>query len=519
MRSKIEKSVDQSQTKFGQIDIANIQIDFESRDQIPQILLGLQYLYKEKEYLFQALELLDQDIHLHRSVRSDLGREGMSLWQILVCGVLRVNNNWDYDHLENMVSSHREIRQMLGFGFWDDDQWLARRRLIANLSLVSNETYDKISSLIARAGHRFLGVEEEELNTRVDSFVLESHIHHPTDSNLLMDSIRKMIMVIILLEGLLGHPIIGQSKKELKAVKALFNKIRKMRKSNAKKEATRKRREQEIIEAHQAFLGKIMDLMTRVRRVFDKLPEELLKDDLIAMEISQLSGYMDCVDYQIDLVDRRVLKGETIPQHDKIYSIFEYYAQWISKGKAKAPVELGLRVAVMDDQFGFILHSEVMYKSVEEIMESVRAEELTRDQVTKDQITDEKIAVPFAKEALNKFPNISKISFDKGFHTIDNQKELPKLIPNVALPKKGKLSNEEKERQATDIFIQSRKRHSGIESAIHALENHGLDICPDRGLSAFRRYVAGAVLARNLQVLGSHIRKRYLEEVKVKKAA
>lgn len=519
MRNKIEKSFDLSQTKFGQIDISEIQIDFRSRDQVPQTLLGLQHLYNQKEYLSQVFALLDQDVNTLRGVRADRGREGMSLWQILVCGVLRLNNNWDYDHLENMVGSHREIRQILGFGFWDESLGLSRKRLIGNLSLISGGTYDKIATLIVQAGHRFLGVEEEELSTRVDSFVLESNIHHPTDSNLLMDSIRQVFTVITLLESLLEHPLIRQSKKELKETQALFNKIRKMRKSNSKKEEVRQQREREIVAAHQAFLEKIQELMNPVRCFVEQLPADLLRDDSIAMEIGKLSGDLDCADHQIDLIKRRVIQGETIPQNDKIYSIFEYYTQWISKGKAKAPVELGLRVAVMDDQFGFILHSQVMYQSVEEIMEAVRTGSLPCEQAQKVQMTDEKITISFAREAFEKFPKITKISFDKGFHSIENQKELPKLIPNPTLPKKGKLSKVEKERQASEAFIQGRKRHSGIESTIHALENHGLDICPDRGLAAFRRYVACAVVARNLQVLGSHIRKKYLEEEKEKKAA
>ena len=61
---------------------------------------------------------------------------------------------------------------------------------------------------------------------------------------------------------------------------------------------------------------------------------------------------------QIDHVERRLLKGETIPQDEKVFSIFESHTRWISKGKAGTPVELGVPVCVLEDNHGFILHHE-----------------------------------------------------------------------------------------------------------------------------------------------------------------
>ena len=60
--------------------------------------------------------------------------------------------------------------------------------------------------------------------------------------------------------------------------------------------------------------------------------------------------------YQIDLVYRRVIQQEKIPHAEKVFSLFEPHTEWISKGKAGVPVELGLRVCVLQDQFGFTFH-------------------------------------------------------------------------------------------------------------------------------------------------------------------
>jgi len=362
MRKRINASFESNQPKLGQIQIADIKIDLESRDQIPKILLGLQHFYSDEELLEKAYNILEDEIILQRSVQSNNGRPGMTIWQVLVIGVLRLNNNWDYDHLETMVNSHKEIRLMLGLGIWEEHDKISRKTLMNNFSMISDKAFDQISELVVKAGHKMLDVEDEELKTRVDSFVMESNVHHPTDSNLLMDSVRKIFHVIWFLENVLNAQIIDQSKNELKVIKRLFDKIRKMRHSTSKVEAMKKKRKDAIKEAHQVFLTKVQGLFYKIDNAFENSSMDSLHMPSRAKKIMEMSSYLDYAAYQMDLISRRVFEGETIPQHEKIYSIFEYYTQWIVKGKAKTPVELGLKVAVVDDQYGFILGHQVMHK-------------------------------------------------------------------------------------------------------------------------------------------------------------
>ena len=175
-----------------------------------------------------------------------------------------------------------------------------------------------------------------------------------------------------------------------------------------------------------------------------------------------------------------VLQGEKIPHSEKVFSIFEPHTEWISKGKAGVPVELGLRVCIIEDQYRFILHHAVM-----------------------EQTTDDQIAVPMVKEAQARFRGISSMSFDKGFHSPANQTALREILPMLVLPKKGRKSADEKVRESDSEFVHLRHQHSAVESAINALEQHGLDICPDHGITGFKRYVAMAVLARNIHRLGA----------------
>jgi transposase, IS5 family len=219
----------------------------------------------------------------------------------------------------------------------------------------------------------------------------------------------------------------------------------------------------------------------------------------IAVVIS-IENFIAHAERQIDQIHRRVILDEKIPHGEKVFSIFEEHTEWISKGKAGVPVELGLKVCVLEDQHGFILHHRVM-----------------------EHETDDKVAVPMIEDCKNKFSDLTSCSFDKGFHSPANQKDLQKHLDTVILPRKGKLSIKNKELEYSPEFIKARHQHSAVESAINALEVHGLDRCPDHGIIGFKRYISLAVLARNIQQLGVKIRQKELalleEQEKLKKAA
>ncbi len=168
-----------------------------------------------------------------------------------------------------------------------------------------------------------------------------------------------------------------------------------------------------------------------------------------------------------------------------MFSLFEEHTEWISKGKAGVAVELGLGVCVLEDQFGFILHHQVM-----------------------EQQSDDEVAVPMVEQTQARFPDLRQCSFDKGFHTPANQQLLSELLDLPVLPRKGRLSQAAREIEEAEAFQEARRAHSAVESAINALEVHGLDRCPDHGLDGFKRYVSLAVVGRNIQILGAILRKQ-----------
>ena len=192
---------------------------------------------------------------------------------------------------------------------------------------------------------------------------------------------------------------------------------------------------------------------------------------------------------QIDQIRRRVIQGETIAHSEKVFSIFQPHTEWISKGKAGVPVELGLKVCILEDQYQFILHHKVM-----------------------EQLSDDQVSVEMVTQAKKRFPSLAVCSFDKGFHNKDNQEKLKEQLELVVLPRKGKLSRQAKQSESAHEFVRARRAHSAVESAINWLEVHGLDVCLDHGIEGFKRYVVWAVVARNVHRIGAILWQQDVEQ-------
>ena len=144
----------EDQLQFGEVAIPSIQFDLKSRDDIVQILLGLQHLYCDPTCREELFRLLDQIIPT--KISRDHGRPGMHLWKILVLGVLRLNLNCDYDRLHDLANTHMKIRQMLGHGSFGDQPDYCLQTIKDNVSLFTPEVLDQINQVVVKAGHQIV---------------------------------------------------------------------------------------------------------------------------------------------------------------------------------------------------------------------------------------------------------------------------------------------------------------------------------------------------------------------------
>lgn len=475
------------QMKFGEIDISEIKFDPRSRDEIPKLLMGLQYIYCNTELRDKVFKVIERIIP--EDVDMENGREGMDIWKILVLGTVRLNCNWDFDKLKEMADQHISIRKMLGHGIFDEETTYPMQTIRDNVSLLTPEVLDEINQIVVKTGHSLLKKKEKEnISVRVDSFVVETDVHYPTDINLLWDAARKVIQLTARACNEVEWPGWRKWEQNLKSIKNLYRRVQKIQHSSSKNPSKKEQIKRKIIKAHKKYMDAVIPLFYRAAADIQNMLTEKLIDNEAYEEINR---YISHGERQLSQIERRIVNGEVIPHEEKVFSLFQEHTEWISKGKAGILAELGLNVCICEDNFGFILTHIVMEK-----------------------LTDEKVTVPILKMAQERYDDINGCSFDAGFYSPCNARQLKKMCKNVILPKKGKLSVSEREYVNTDEYIQGRRKHAAVESGINALENHGLDRCCDHGIDGFRRYVALAVVSRNIQKLGDIIQQRELERIK-----
>lgn len=464
------------QLQFGQTDISAITFNPKSRDEVPQLLRGLQYIYCNSEYKDRVFTILEKAIP--NSVSKTKGRPGLELWKILVMGTLRINLNCDFDHIHELVNEHRTIRQMLGHGMVDDMKKYELKTIKNNVSLLTPEILDEINQIVVSAGHNLVKKKDENLHGSCDSFVVETNVHYPTDLNLLYDSMRVTIRDAQQLSQRYNIPGWRQSNYHIKQIKKSLRSVQQFKRTTSKNPEKAAARDSKLKALCTEYLMNVEQSLVKV--IFTlKLLEDLVLLPFELDHIKQFIGYAQRLQSQ---VAQRILQGQVIAQEDKIFSVFQPHTEWISKGKAGVPFELGLNVCILKDQFGYILHHQVMQHQ-----------------------HDAQMAVPMIDATLNKFPDLVSCSYDKGFYSLENQKQLALRLQQVVMRKKGKPNIADKIKESEPNFIKSYRKHSAVESSINALEVHGLKRCRDHGLDGFKRYVGFAIVARNLQILGAQL--------------
>jgi len=483
------RKIIKSQLQFGEVEISEIKFDLRCRDEMPKILMGLQHIYCTPEIREKVFILLEELIP--RSVNPNLGRHGMDLWKIFVLGTVRLTCNWDYDKLQDNANNHNTLRQLLGHGIRDEEHHYALQTLRDNISLFTPRILDRVNQIVVKAGHSFkVKKNEEELIGRCDSFVVKTDVHFPTDINLLYDSIRKVMTLLGSLCASHGFSNYRQWKHNLYTVKKHYTKVMRLRYSTSKDPEKKARRLEEIKELHRQYCEVIESHLHTASATMQLFTHHDISTFVMFSEIDKFIKYGHLF---IDQIQRRVLFGETIPHNEKVFSIFQPHTEWICKGKAGIPQELGIRVSIVEDQHGFILSHRVM------------EEEL-----------DSQAALPLMKATKEKFPTLVSCSFDKGYYTPENKRALAEYLSVVAMRKKGRPSKADLLYESSQEFMDAHKGHAAVESGIHSLVNHGLDRCLDHGIEGFKRYVALAVVAQNLKNLGNLLQKKELKRQKRK---
>ena len=454
------------QFSLGQSPLDEIALDDDCRFELIPILAGLRHLYGQPQRRQRLLALVAADIL--GDADPDRGREGMSLWQVLVLASVRQGCNYDYAALSHAANHDSLVRAFLQIGPFSDDGF-AEKTVHENVSKLRPQTLEQIAYVIAEAGHDL--APQACRKVRGDSFVAQTNIHYPTESSLLLDGIRKLTTLSRRLAEACELSGWRQSKHLYKKAKRLERRIGRMAKGRRKdRDEQLQKAYGELIDLARQITSRALDAYVATRQAADSPVAGAQREDILRFAVM--------TDYVASIAERRVLRDETIPHAEKIFSLFEPSTELINRGKRPTPIEFGHRILVMDDGGGYIVHLEVMGIGVQDV----------------DVLTPSMKAV---QERLNQ--KIEQASFDRGFWSPANHDALGEIVKLACLPRKGKPLPAE----GTPEFVEARRRHAGVESKIGALQRgNGLVRCRDRGDVGYARYVMLAAVARNLQTLG-----------------
>lgn len=476
------------------IPIEKIILPLKSRDELPPILAGLQWIWTHPTLKQDIFALLEPKIVAGKKAT---GRPGMELWQILVLGVVRLGLDTNWDRLEHMTNFDTLLRQMLGVA---ETAWGAEAKVFNhqtlrdNVALVDEELLQQINALIAASGREVFRKKEsapvEALAIKVDTYVLETDVHFPTDLNLLWDAGRKCVDLIEKYRDQFGYELPHWRKakdwrRRLKGLERITSKA--VFGGGANKEAR-------VRQAVREYLQAAGELSAKVSASLLGMCEQAVA----AEHWEALAYFHGMLDKHMDLVERRLLREEKIPAAEKIFSLFEPHTEWIAKGKQRPAVELGHRLLVATDQHHLIQDYDVPLGQAD---------------------VDQSVAV--ADRLLGRYGegSLASMSFDKGFTRAEDRALLSLYIPDVVMPKRGKKTTEEAARESEKKFVALRRAHSAVESDINALEHHGLNRCLDVGLQGYLRYVGFGVLAFNLHQIGRELLEQQRARVQTVRAA
>ena len=145
------RKIKELQLSLGEVPIEKIRFNPKSRDDIPAVLIGLQYIYvntRTREELFSLLEK-----EFLAEVNFDVGRPGMDIWRVVVLGVLKQGLGCDYDRLHELANNHSSLRRMLGHSDYSGEYEYELQTIMDNVSLLEPEMLNKIGEIVVRSGH------------------------------------------------------------------------------------------------------------------------------------------------------------------------------------------------------------------------------------------------------------------------------------------------------------------------------------------------------------------------------
>jgi len=423
-------------------------------------------------------EFLDQHSALVENVRLDLmrglkqpttGRNGITPSQTLRALILMRVKNWDYRELRERINDGYTLR-----GFTDFDSHRVPKHDAFNRAFhrLTPKTLEAVNQAVIQAAIE-LGVEDGK-KLRVDTTVVETNIHYPTDATLLWDSVRTITRLVEDLHQKLPQGVEGFTNRT-RSARRRMQEIERM--------SARERHEQQQPK-YRELIRITGQVVLNARQAVEKAKATSGIDVVEGLVIDQLqkqiASYCDLGDRVIDQTRRRVIEGEQVPTNEKVYSIFETHTDLIKRGKARKPVEFGHKVFLAESAQGLITDYQVLEGNPADGVHV--GPSLDRHQKTFQQAPE-------------------LYAGDRGFHSAENQEKCEKAgVGHIGIPQRGGTKTAEREAfERSPQFKKSQRFRVGIEGRISVLiRGRGMRRCLAKGRERFEVLVGAAVLTNNL---------------------
>jgi transposase, IS5 family len=445
------------------------------------------------EPLLQAIcDFLDKQPALIERVRRDLvcglkqpdnGRRGLTAPQVLRALVLMRVKNWDYRELRERIADGITLRAFTDFYCEEVPKHDAFNR---SFNRLTPATLHAINDLVVEAAVK-LGLEDGS-KLRVDTTVVETDIHHPTDSTLLWDVVRVLTRLIGRLAEALELPRIAGFRNRSRAAHRRMYEIQRMTARQRQGKGSRH------VATYRALIAVAEEVVAGATAALKTTAGMCGNDLMTAMKIDalreEIAHYCGLGARVIDQARRRVLDGEQVPTAEKIYSIFEPHTDLIKRGKVRTPVEFGHKVFLAESAKGLITQYDAL----------------------KGNPVDEIHVAPSLKRHRRMFrraPNL--YGADRGFFSENNVVVCARgAVAMACIPQRGGRKTPQRQAyERSPAFKRGQRFRAGIEGRISVLmRGRGMKRCRAEGAERFALFVGAAVLANNLMIIGALLTKR-----------
>jgi IS5 family transposase len=404
------------------------------------------------------------------------GRRGAPAEMVLRLLVLKHVRNWSYDVLEREVRANLVYRDFarVGGGKMPDAKTMGRWGLAVGPEAIK-QVHERMMTIAQDQG------VVQGRRMRVDTTVVETNVHYPTDSSLLGDGVRVLIRTmkkITKITGQTGTRLRDRSR----SVKLRMLDIARAARSKAKQSSTKlKGAYGRLLNSTSRVVGQAKqfsgEIAAGVKRAANPLTQ--LKLDGLRQQIEQMLPRVKQVMKQ---TRARIYRGDTRSE-GKLLSVFEPSTEVIRKGKAGKPNEFGKMVKLQEAENQIVIDFEVYDKRP----------------------NDSDLLIPaieIHQATLRRAPHL--VAADAAFYSGKNEATAKaKGVKRVCIPNRSTKSAERRREQKKRWFRNGQKWRTGCEGRISVVKRrHGLNRCRYKGQNGMKRWVGLGVIADNLINIG-----------------